>query len=127
MNRTEDALQRSMVEWLELCVPPPPEGPWWTACNPLPFKGKAQAGVSKAMGLKAGTPDLIFCVRGHISPGRFVGIEVKPPGETLSDVQRDAHTAITLSGGMTFTAHSVDELEGFLRGLGVPMRGRVAA
>lgn len=130
MTRPEDALQRSMVAWLEACVPPPPDGPWWTAVNPLPAKRKAQAGVSKAMGLKAGTPDLIFCmphppIMG--GGGRFVGIEVKPPGKYLSPAQRDAHVAIRLSGGITTTVHSIDELEGFLRGLGVPMRGRVAA
>lgn len=127
MTRPEDALQRGMVEWLNLCVPPPPEGPYWTAVNPLPNKGKAQAGMSKAMGLRAGCPDFVFCINGWLPTGagdrgRLIGIEVKPPGKTLSPVQRDAHTAITLSGGIVTTVHSIDELEGFLRGLGVPLR-----
>lgn len=133
MTRLEDVLQRSMVEWLELCVPPPPEGPWWTAVNPVPAKSKAVAGVSRALGMKAGTPDLIFCIHHQLEigwthpPGRFVGIEVKPPGKYLTPRQRKTHTAITLSGGITYTVHSIDELEGFLRGLDVPIRGRLAA
>lgn len=122
MIRTEDAIQRSMVEWLELCVPRPPEGPWWTAINPIPGKTAAAAGRSKAMGLKAGTPDLIFCI-----DGRFVGVEVKPLGRYLSPVQRDIHSAIQMSKGITYTVRSIDDLEGFLKGLDVPMRGRLAA
>lgn len=122
MTRTEDAIQRSMCQWLETCVPPPPEGPFWTAVNPLPAKRKAQAGVSKAMGLKAGTPDLIFCI-----DGRFVGIEVKCPAKYLSPVQRGVHSSIQMSKGVTYTVRSIDDLEGFLKGLGVPMRGRIAA
>lgn len=92
MTRTEDTIQRSMVEWLETC------------------------------GLKAGTPDLIFCI-----DGRFVGIEVKPLGKYLSPVQRGVHSAIQMSKGITYTVRSIDDLEGFLKGLGVPMRGRLAA
>ncbi|MGI9485450.1 MAG: VRR-NUC domain-containing protein [Geminicoccaceae bacterium] len=118
----EEQIQRAMVEWLNLCVPPPPDGPYWTAVNPVPAKSVAVAGVSKALGLKAGTPDFVFCIN-----GRFVGIEVKPPKKYLSPAQKDAHTAITLSKGLVFVARSVDELEGFLRGLGVSMRAVGAA
>lgn len=122
MTRTEDAIQRSMVEWMETCIAPPPLGPYWSAVNPLPNKSKAQAGMSKAMGMKAGVPDLIMCWK-----GKFIGIEVKPPGKYLSPVQRDTHMAITNNGGVTVTVRSVDELQAFLLVLGVPVRGRVAA
>ena len=113
----EEQIQREMVEWLGWAVAPPPNGPWWTAVNPIPAKSVAVAGISKALGLKAGTPDFVFCIK-----GRFVGIEVKPPKKYLSRAQQDAHTAITLSKGLVFVARSVDDLEGFLRGLGVPLR-----
>lgn len=122
MTRTEDQIQRAMVDWLNLCIPPPPLGPYWTACNPLPNKGKAQAGVSKAMGLKAGTPDLIMCWQ-----GKFIGIEVKAPGRYLSGAQSQTHMSISWAGGLVHIVHSVDELQAFLLVLGVPVRGRIAA
>ncbi len=119
---SEDALQRSMVDWLNACVPQPPEGPWWTAVNPAPNKSKATAGRSKAMGMKAGTPDLVF-----VWKGRFVAIEVKLPGKSLSKVQKEVHELIGLAGGVRHTVHSLVELEMFLQVIGVPMRGRAAA
>lgn len=122
MTRHEDQIQRGMVQWLNAVVPPPPEGPWWCACNPLPNKGKAQAGVSKAMGLIAGTPDLIMCWQ-----GRFIGIEVKPPGKYLSKAQKAVHNDIALCKGVVYVVHSLDELESFLRRKGVPIRGNVVA
>ncbi len=68
----EQALQRAVADYLALCVLAPPAGPWWTAVNPIPAKSRAAAGISKAMGLKAGTPDLVLCWK-----GRLVGIELK--------------------------------------------------
>ena len=119
---SEDALQRSMVEWLNACVPPPPSGPWWTAVNPIPGKTKKAAGISKAMGMKAGTPDFVFCVS-----GRFVGVEVKLPGRYLSAVQRDVHSAISTCKGVVHTVRSIDDLEAFMRVLQVPLRVGVGA
>ncbi len=57
----EESLQRTVADYLALCVPVPPAGPWWTAVNPIPAKSRAAAGISKAMGLKAGTPDIVMC------------------------------------------------------------------
>lgn len=122
MTRTEDAIQRSMVEFLEQCVPLPPEGPFWTAVNPIPGKTIAAAGRSKMLGMKAGTPDLIFCFR-----GKFIGVEVKPPYRYLSKVQKVVHGDISLAGGTVHTVRSPDELQAFLLVLGVPVRGRIAA
>lgn len=122
MTRAEDQIQRSMVQWLETCIDPPPLGPYWSAVNPLPNKSKAQAGMSKAMGMKAGVPDLIMCWK-----GKFIGIEVKPPGKYLSSVQSQTHMAISYVGGLVHVVHSVDELQAFLLVLGVPIKGRIAA
>ena len=123
MKREEDQIQRSMVEFLEQCVPPPPLGPFWTAVNASPVKlSVRQANKQKLMGQKAGVPDIIMCWQ-----GRFIGIEVKPPRRYLSAVQRDAHDAITACDGVTVTVRSPDELQDFLETIGVPMRGRIAA
>ena len=36
----EQSLQRTVADYLALCVPAPPEGPWWTAVNPIPAKSR---------------------------------------------------------------------------------------
>ena len=92
----EESLQRTVADYLALCVPPPPSGPWWTAVNPIPAKSRAAAGISRAMGLKAG--------RG------------------MSPAQREAHDAITLAGGVVTTCRSLDDVAAFLATLGVPSR-----
>lgn len=116
---TEDALQRQMADFLTRCAP---ADLYWTAVNPIPGKTRRAAGLSKAMGMKAGVPDLVFCYKGS-----FVGVEVKMPGKYLSPVQRDAHTAITIAGGAVTTVRSLDDLAAFLKVLGVEMTGRLAA
>lgn len=118
----EETIQRAMVEWLNVCVPPPPDGPYWTAVNPIPSKTPAAAGISKALGMKAGTPDFVFCI-----DGRFVGIEVKPPKRYLSKAQSTTFDFIRWAGGLCFIVHSTEELEGCLCGLGVRMRSVGAA
>ncbi len=87
--------------------------------NPIPAKSRAAAGISKAMGLRSGTPDIVMCWR-----GRFVCIELKAGRGRLSPAQRETHDAITLAGGIVTTCHSLDEVAAFLATLGVPSRAR---
>ncbi len=115
----EQSLQRTVADYLALCVPAPPAGPWWTAVNPIPAKSRAAAGISKAMGLKAGTPDIVMCWR-----GRLVGIELKAGRGQVSPAQLEAHDAITLAGGVVTTCRTLDEVAAFLATLGVPSRAR---
>lgn len=122
MTRTEDQIQRSMVEFLTRFVPPPMEGPAWTAVNPIPAKSKAAAGISKAMGLRPGVHDLVLCWG-----GRFVGIEIKTPTGVVSKNQERWHLDIAKTGGDTFIVRSLEEFIDVLDKIGVPMRGRIAA
>ena len=101
----EESLQRTVADYLAWCVPAPPDGPWWTAVNPVPAKSRAAAGVSKAMGLKTGTPDIVLCWKGH-----FVGIELKAGRGRVSPAQVETHNAITLAGGVVTTCRSLDEV-----------------
>ncbi len=71
------------------------------------------------MGLRAGTPDIVLCWR-----GRLVGIELKAGRGRMSPAQREAHDAITLSGGVVTTCRTLDEVAAFLATLGVPSRVR---
>ncbi len=115
----EELLHRTVADYLALCVPAPPSGPWWTAVNPIPAKSRAAAGISKAMGLRAGTPDFVLCWR-----GRLVGIELKAGRGRMSPAQLEAHDAIALAGGAVTTCRTLDEVAAFLATLGVPSRVR---
>ncbi len=113
----EQSLQRTVADYLALCVPAPPSGPWWTAVNPIPAKSRAAAGISKAMGLQAGTPDLVLCWKGCL-----IGIELKAGRGRLSPAQLETHDAIVLAGGVMTTCRTLDDVAAFLATLGVPRR-----
>jgi hypothetical protein len=59
---------------------------FWTAINPVPAKSRAVAGISKAMGLKAGVPDMLFVTRSTDHVVSFV--EFKANAGKLSDSQK---------------------------------------
>lgn len=114
----EAALQRACVEILDRFVPAPPDGPAWTAVNPVPAKSRAVAGLSKALGMRAGWPDLQLIWR-----GRAVTIEMKAGKDgRLSDAQKKLRTEITLAGGLWHEVRSVDEFLDFLDVLAIPHR-----
>ena len=129
----EQALQVSVVEWMEACLPPPPEGPWWTAVNPVPAKSKAVAGLSKAMGLRAGVPDIVgsWRVGWHrrkrsALPQPFA-IELKAPTGSVSRTQAEVINQMELAGFIVGVCRSVEDVQQFFDIYGVPMRGKVAA
>ncbi len=39
----EESLQRTVTDYLALCVSAPPDGPWWITVNPIPAKSRAAA------------------------------------------------------------------------------------
>lgn len=54
---------------------------------------------------KAGTPDIIACVK-----GKFVAIEVKrPEGGKISELQKYHINAISEAGGLAFVSRSLEE------------------
>lgn len=48
--------------------------------------------------------------------GRFLAIEVKRPGEVVTELQREFLDAVTEAGGLGICVHSVDELDAVLSG-----------
>ncbi|ENH96700.1 recombinase B [Gracilibacillus halophilus YIM-C55.5] len=59
---------------------------------------------------KAGTPDIIACVK-----GLFVAIEVKrPDGGKVSELQKYHIDAIEKAGGVAFVSRSVEETKQYL-------------
>lgn len=59
---------------------------------------------------KAGTPDIIACVKGV-----FVAIEVKQPGGVVSELQKAHIRLIHQAGGVAFVAYSLEETKEYLK------------
>jgi len=114
----EQRLQREIVQYLQLVLPDPPEGPVWTAVNPVPAKSRAAAGKSKAMGLRAGWPDLMFVWRGQVLP-----IEIKAPGGRAPQYQRGVHAQLAAAGAPVRLVRGVEDMQAVLRDAGVPLKG----
>lgn len=119
MNRPEQAVQRACVEFLRQCAP---DGLAWSAINPVPAKSKSVAGISKAMGMKAGIPDILL-----VWKGRAIFVEVKADGGRLSPAQRDCQAGLKLAGALVHTVKSLNEFIDFLGAAGIPIRARLVA
>lgn len=114
----EQQLQIACVGVLTRLVPPPEHGgPWWSALNPVPGKSKAVAGLSKAMGMKAGVPDMLL-----IHDQTFLFIEFKAAKGRIDPKQRDAMAAIEANGGAVEVCRSVSEFIETIRRHGIPCR-----
>lgn len=120
MRRPEEQLHRQVVAFLRQAVPAPPEGPWFTHPVNETRRSKAEAGVAKALGQRAGTPDLLLCFQ-----GRLIGIELKAAKGRLADRQAECQRDLMLAGAAVTTVRSLDEFAGFLKQLGVPIRAEV--
>ena len=114
-NHPEEAIQRAVATFLDVALPidavwfHPPNGGW---------RSKAEAGIFKAMGVKAGVPDIVV-----VYQGQAMFIELKPPGRSLSANQREFAQTLAAAGAWFQVAHSIDEVAGYLRGWGVPLKG----
>ena len=59
---------------------------------------------------KAGTPDIVACVK-----GRFIAIEVKRPKGVVSKLQKAQIQLIKKAGGIAFVAYDVKDVERYLQ------------
>ena len=131
MKRGEEGLQRALVAFLRASLPKP-----WLVFH-VPNGGgrsKAEGGILKAMGVRAGIPDLFL-----LGPNsRLIAIECKAPPRTLktrarkslakarfSEAQQETIAALGELGVPTLIARNVEETIAALAALGVPFRGRV--
>lgn len=115
-DNPEQRLQIAVAQYLEHALKPPT---WWSAIG-HGGGGRVRGAFLKAMGVKPGIADLVF-----IHPTRdgplVVWIELKSEKGDQSDAQTDFEFAISEGGCLYFVARSVDEVEGFLRGVGIPL------
>lgn len=114
---SEAALQIRIAGWLRRYVPPPPDGPYWCAINPVPSKSRTVAIKSKNMGMKAGIADLLLVVQ-----GRSIFCELKADKGSLSNVQKQFAREALLAGAVHVVVKSLDEFVGFLEMLSIPIK-----
>jgi hypothetical protein len=117
---TEIDLHRSVAQFLDWCLEPPafyttfPAG--WDKMS------KSRAGMLYAAGLKAGIPDVLI-----FYDGSTYAIELKTPKGKLSTAQKRTFDLLEVAGVFVCICRSVDEVEGLLRELKIPLRGTVQA
>lgn len=110
-------MQRALVRHLHQRLAPP-----WMFFH-VPNGGgrsKGEGGVFKALGVRAGIPDLIL-----IGDGRMVCLECKADKGRLTPKQRETIAAFADAGAPTMIVRSVDQALEALAAMNVPMRGRV--
>jgi hypothetical protein len=119
--RPEEALQRSVVGLLAIY-----ENRGLLTYAHVPNGGrrsKAEAGIFRALGVRAGVPDLLVWAAG----GGHFAIELKAGRRAaLSDAQAVWHSTLTSLGHRVYVCRSVDDVEQCLRAEAVPPVGTLA-
>lgn len=114
----ESDIHRAVAEYLNAALMPPA---FWTTF-PAGGGGYVRGAHLKALGLKAGFPDLLI-----IAGGKPYGIEIKAPRKYPEPEQRALHGILRDAGCPVMVCRSSAEVEMTLRAWGVPVRGRHAA
>jgi hypothetical protein len=120
VRRPEEQLQRAVVDLLTIYE----ARGLLTYCH-VPNGGvrsKAEAGVLRATGVRAGLPDLLVWTR---SSG--FAIELKSGAGKLSPAQIAWHATVTSLGHRVYVCRSVDDVEQVLRAEGVPPVGKLVS
>jgi hypothetical protein len=100
---TEQQLHRAVARFLDLALP---HDAWWTTI-PAGGGGRVRGAQLKAMGYKAGTPDILIVYR-----GRALFIELKAPkvGRESPEQIAVGHRII-MAGAGRWLAWSLDDVE----------------
>jgi hypothetical protein len=115
----EADLQRAVVQYLAVALPPEA---WFTAINPRPLKDARTAAFSKALGMKAGCPDLLLVYK-----GRALFIELKAGRGYVTGAQEFMHAQLRVAGAEVAVCRDIGEVCHALNRWGIPTRARVAA
>lgn len=129
MKRPEEVLQRAIVQHLEQRLMPP----WlfWATPNQRGTRSVVEQQILKALGVRAGIPDIFV-----LGPGSLlIGLEVKAPPKqgkrgaskakpVLNDAQKAMFPRLAGLGVPVIVARDVDDAVAALSSLGAPFRGR---
>jgi hypothetical protein len=113
-NNAEEKLQRSVMEFLTVALPPD------AVAFAVPnggLRSPREAARMKGMGVVAGIPDIAIVYR-----SRAFFIELKGPRGVQSPAQRAMANKLNYCGGNVMLCRSVDEVEAQLRECCIPLR-----
>jgi hypothetical protein len=120
VKRPEQSLHRAVARYLDMALP---SDCWWSTF-PSGGGGKVRGAQLKAMGLKAGVPDILILHK--VGTERLViWIELKAAKGRASVEQQLLHRTLQRLGGFVFICRSVEEVEESLFGLGLVLRATV--
>lgn len=124
MNRPEQALQVSVAAFLDRAIP---DLFWFHVPNSSGNRGARLGGILKAMGVKAGVPDIIVLL-----PNARVGfLELKAGRGGLSPAQAEFKSYAQERGYPWALIRSLEDVEetlgGWLLPWGVTLKARVSA
>lgn len=123
MKRPEEALQRQVAAYLNAAYP---GLTWWHTANGM-GRSRAEAGILKAMGVKAGVPDLTIIM----PTGSAAFIELKAAKGRLSESQKAFRDGVQACGCFWAECRSLAEVAGtldaWLGPLGHKAKARIAA
>ena len=117
MKRPEEALHMAVARFLDVALPS--DAVWWHTPNGGK-RTRAEAGKFKAMGVRAGFPDIAILWR-----GKLLVVELKAPGKSparLSPPQRELAGRLTRAGAHWRCINSLDPLVTALYVVGIPCR-----
>lgn len=117
-RRPEQQLHISVAQYLKWAMP---DDVWWSSINPASSKSPIVAAMSKAMGLRAGAPDIIVIDKGHA-----LFIELKAKDGRQSPAQRESSGLAARAAVLTLICRSIEEVESALTGFGIRLRARAA-
>ncbi len=110
----EDDLHMAVAQFLDLALP---HDAAWTTVEHGGKRSKRESGRLKAKGVKPGWPDILI-VYGQ----RAYTIELKAPGGRLNKNQKIRHPIIRNAGVPVAVCRRIEEVEGTLRGWGLPLK-----
>jgi len=114
-RQSEQSLHRAVAQYLDAALP---ADCWWTTF-PAGGGGKIRGAQLKAMGLKAGVPDILIMREWNLGPA-VLWIELKAPQKAGPGItQRLCHNKLNAVGCHVAVCRSLDDVQETLIGWGI--------
>lgn len=118
-EQPEQALHRSIAQLLDRVLP---KDAFWFHVPNGGKRNKTEAGILKALGVRAGVPDILIAFRGGL-----YAIELKAANGRLTAAQKDTIPRMQSAGVQTAVCRSIDDVVAELGAWGITPKVRVAA
>ena len=123
----EQDFQKDVADFLTLALPFPDA---WFTTIPAGGGGKVRGAKLKAMGYRAGTPDMLVIYKSSPEKWSFklvkvIWLELKTGRQGLSKAQEQCRDDLVKTGCKWALVRTLDDVERELRRFGVPLRATV--